>query len=374
MSKNPCLYINLNKIKKNAEYIKGFCQRYEIEVVGITKGCCAIPEVAEALVEGGINFLGDSRIKNLQRLKEAGIKAKTMLIRTPMLSEIDEVLKWADISLNSEITVIKSLSEATSLSQIIHPIILMIELGDLREGLMPDQVLETVEEILSYKGVKLIGIGTNFGCISGVLPTSEEMYQLVRIAEEIEATFSLDLEVISGGSTNVLKLVEENTLPKRINQLRIGVGILLGQDDARESNIIGTYQDTFILNAEIIEIKEKPSFPQGKIGRDAFGEIPILEDLGIRRRALLALGKQDIQVKGLIPTIEGVKIIGASSDHLVLDITESKEELVVGDEIRFQLNYPALLSASTSEYVYKFFIRGKDEDVYKYERKRFNLH
>jgi len=359
MSKNPCLYINLNKIKKNAEYIKGFCQRYEIEVVGITKGCCAIPEVAEALVEGGINFLGDSRIKNLQRLKEAGIKAKTMLIRTPMLSEIDEVLKWADISLNSEITVIKSLSEATSLSQIIHPIILMIELGDLREGLMPDQVLETVEEILSYKGVKLIGIGTNFGCISGVLPTSEEMYQLVRIAEEIEATFSLDLEVISGGSTNVLKLVEENTLPKRINQLRIGVGILLGQDDARERNIIGTYQDTFTLNAEIIEIKEKPSFPEGKIGRDAFGEIPVLEDLGIRRRALLALGKQDIQVKGLIPTIEGVKIIGASSDHLVLDITESKEELVVGDEIRFQLNYPALLSASTSEYVYKFFIRGE---------------
>lgn len=354
MSKNPRLNINLNKIKRNAEYIKDLCQKCRIEVVGITKGCCAIPEVAEALVEGGINFLGDSRIKNLQKLKEGRIKAKTMLIRTPMLSEIEEVIRWADVSLNSEISVIKSLSEASLSSQIIHPIILMVELGDLREGLMPDRILETVEEALQFRGVRLIGIGTNFGCISGVLPTPEKMKQLINIAREIEDTFDLNLEVISGGNTSVLKLVEDNTLPNRINQLRIGVGILLGQDDARDRKISGTYQDTFTLSAEIIEIKEKPSLPQGEIGRDAFGEIPIFENLGLRKRALLALGKQDIQIKGLLPTLEGMKIIGASSDHLVLDITEVKEELVVGDEIEFKLNYPALLSASTSEYVYKY--------------------
>lgn len=355
IKKNPRLNINLKKIKQNAQYIKDLCQQSRVEVVGIIKGCCAIPEVAEALVQGGIKYLGDSRVKNLQRIKVFGIKTKTMLIRTPMLSEVKEVIRWVDISLNSEIKVIKALSEAALLSKSIHPIILMVDLGDLREGLMPAQVLETVEKVLQCSGVKLVGIGANFACISGVLPTPVKMQELLNIKKEIEDNFSLKLEIVSGGNTSVLKLLEDKVLPPGINQLRLGVGILLGQDDARNRNIQGTYQDTFTISAEIIEIKKKPSLPQGEIGRDAFGEIPILEDLGIRKRAILALGKQDVQIKSLIPTIVGVKIIGASSDHLVLDVTEVKEKLEVGDELLFKINYPALLSASTSEYVFKYF-------------------
>jgi len=352
---NPRLDINLDKIRKNSENIKTICLQHRIEVVGITKGCSAIPEVAQAMIDGGIKILGDSRIENIKKLKESGIKTDMMLIRIPMLSEIDKVIKWADISLNSEISVINSLSQSAVKNNTIHKIILMIDLGDLREGIIPDDTLRMVDEIRELSGVKLIGIGANFCCISGVMPSQKNLTKLVKLAEEVENNFGITLEVISGGNTSVLKLVEDDIIPERINQLRIGVGILLGQDDARSCNLVGTYQDTFILTGEIVELKEKPSLPQGEIGRDAFGEIPIYKDLGIRKRAILALGKQDIHLNSIIPLNKEIKIVGASSDHLIIDITDFKENIKVGDEIKFRLNYPALLYATTSKYINKYF-------------------
>ena len=355
MKRNPRLDIYLNRIKSNSENIKALCSKHGIKVVGITKGCCAITKVGQAMIDGGINILGDSRIENLKGLKKAELKVETMLIRIPMLSEVDRVLDWTDVSLNSEISVIKLLSQKALKRKIIHRIILMIDLGDLREGIMPDDVLQTVGEIRRLPGVKLIGIGANFCCISGVMPTRKNLTKLVELTEEIENNFHINLEVISGGNTSVLKLVEDDVIPNRINQLRIGVGILLGQDDVRLRNIAGTYQDTFILTAEVIEVQEKPSLPRGEIGRDAFGEIPVFRDLGIRKRAILAIGKQDVYLNSLIPLKEGIKIVGASSDHLIIDITNLKEELKVGAEVRFGLNYPALLSVTTSKYVKKYF-------------------
>jgi len=362
MKRNPRLDIYLDKIKNNSESIKTLCSKHGIKVVGITKGCCAITKVGQAIINGGINFLGDSRIENLKGLKKSGLKVETMLIRIPMLSEVSRVLNWADISLNSEISVIKSLSQEALKRKIVHRIILMIDLGDLREGIMPDNALTVVGEIRKLSGVKLMGIGANFCCISGVMPTRENLTRLVKLTEEIENNFHINLEVISGGNTSVLKLVEEDIIPDRINQLRIGVGILLGQDDVRLRNIAGTYQDTFILSAEVIEVQEKPSKPRGEIGRDAFGEIPVFRDLGIRKRAILAIGKQDIYLNSLIPLKEGIKIVSASSDHLIIDITDFKEELKVGAEVRFRLNYPALLSATTSKYVKKYFYKRKEKE------------
>ncbi|MDD5014620.1 MAG: alanine/ornithine racemase family PLP-dependent enzyme [Atribacterota bacterium] len=375
MKRNPRLDIYLDKIKNNSENIKTLCLKREIKVVGITKGCSAIAKVGQAMIDGGINILGDSRVENLKRLKKAKLKVETMLIRVPMLSEVDRVIDWADISLNSELSVINSLSKEALKRKMVHRIILMIDLGDLREGIMPDDTLKMVDEIRKLSGVKIIGIGTNFCCISGVLPTLESLTKLVELTEAIENNFHISLEVISGGNTSVLKLVEDGSIPNRINQLRIGVGILLGQDDVRLRNIKGTYQDTFILTAEVIEVKEKPSLPRGEIGRDAFGEIPTFRDFGIRKRAILAIGKQDISLNSLIPLKEGIKIVGASSDHLIIDISDFKEELKVGTEVGFRLNYPALLSVTTSKYVKKYFYKRKEKNNgYRYERKKFNIH
>jgi len=355
MKNNPRVDIYLDKIVNNTKVIIKKCAKKGIEVIGITKGCSADVRVAKAMIKGGIKTLGDSRIENIKRLKESGIKAKMMLIRIPMHSEIKQLIKYVDISLNSELSTIKKISDLAQEMSIEHKIILMIDMGDLREGIMPEEAVNTVREIKKLPHIKLMGIGANFCCVSGVMPTTENLDRLVILAKEIEEKEKIHIEIISGGSTSVLKLVEDNKVPRHINQLRIGVGILLGRDDVRLRNLKGTYQDAFILAAEVIELKVKPSLPIGTIGRDAFGHIPVFKDLGLRKRAILAIGKQDIHLDSLIPLKKGIEIIAASSDHLLIDVTDFNGNIEIGDEIKFKLDYPALLAATTSKYVKKYY-------------------
>ncbi|MCK5768276.1 MAG: alanine/ornithine racemase family PLP-dependent enzyme [Candidatus Atribacteria bacterium] len=357
MKNNPRVDIYLDKIVNNTKEIIKKCAKKEIEVIGITKGCSGDEQVAKAMIEGGIKTLGDSRIENIKKLKESGIKSEMMLIRIPMQSEIKKMIKYVDISLNSELSTIEKISNLAQEMNIEHKIILMIDMGDLREGIIPEEATNIVRKIIKLPHIKLMGIGANFCCVSGVMPTAENLGRLVMLAKEIEEKLKINIKIISGGSTSVLKLVEDNLIPPHINQLRIGIGILLGQDDVRLQNLKGTYQDTFILTAEIVELKLKPSLPIGTIGRDAFGQVPVFKDLGLRKRAILAIGKQDIHLNSLIPLKKGIEIIAASSDHLLIDVTDFTEKKEIGDEIQFKLNYPALLAVTTSKYVKRYYHR-----------------
>ena len=109
------------------------------------------------------------------------------------------------------------------------------------------------------------------------------------------------------------------------------------------------------LKGEIIEMKSKATVPTGNIGVDAFGSIPHYEDKGIRKRAIVAVGRQDIRLEGLTPVDSNISIFGASSDHLILDVTDSKKELTVGDIVDFKVDYGCLLAAMTSPYVEKYY-------------------
>jgi len=355
MKKNPRLDIDLYKISHNTKSIINMCRRKKITVVGITKGCSADEKVAKAMVKGGIRILGDSRLKNIKKIRESKIDAEIMLIRIPMQSEIEEIIEYTDISLNSEFSTIQKLSDIAKEKNKKHKIILMVEMGDLREGILPEKIGALARKVINLPMIEFLGIGANFSCVSGVLPTTEKLNTLVSLAKKIERKENIKIKIISGGSTSALKLLEDNGIPEEVNQLRIGTGILIGQDDIHLQSLKGTFQDAFILTAEIIEIKIKPSFPKGKIGRDAFGNIPEFKDIGLRKRAILALGKQDIYLNGITPVKEGIRIIGASSDHLIVDVTNLKDTLEVGDKMRFYLNYPAILKATTSKYIYKYY-------------------
>ena len=357
MKNNPRIDIYLDKIVNNTKEIIKKCAKKEIEVIGITKGCSADVRVAKAMIKGGIKTLGDSRIENIKKLKKSGIKSKMMLIRIPMPSEIKQLIECVDISINSELSTLKIISNLAQKTGIEHEIILMIDMGDLREGIMPEEAVNTVRKIKQLPHIKLMGIGANFCCVSGVMPTMENLGKLVMLAKEIEEKEKIHIEIISGGNTSVLKLIEDDKIPQNINQLRIGVGILLGQDDVRLRNLKGTYQNAFILSAEVIELKVKPSLPIGTIGRDAFGQIPVFKDLGFRKRAIVAIGKQDIRLGGLIPLKKGIEVIAASSDHLLVDVTDFNGNIEIGDEIKFKLDYPALLAVTTSKYVKRYYHR-----------------
>jgi len=354
MKKNyPCVEVNLEKLTHNAKTILKMCNKKHIEVTSVTKVFCAQLPIVEAILAAGVTQVADSRILNLKKLKD--LKCKKMLLRIPMISEVSEVVNYSDCSLNSEIATIKELGVAAKKSNKTHNIILMVDLGDLREGVLIEDIVYIVGEIVKLDNVKLIGIGTNVTCYGGVIPDIENLGRLIKIKSNIEKIFSIRLPVISGGNSSSLYMAINDTMPSGINQLRIGESIVLGRETSFGLAVPNCYEDVFELKGEIVEIKSKPTVPTGTIGMDAFGNTPHFEDKGIRKRAIIAIGRQDIRVEGLTPTDSDISIFGASSDHLILDVTDSKKELTVGDIVNFKIDYGCLLAAMTSPYVYKYY-------------------
>ncbi|SHH13668.1 ornithine racemase Orr [Tepidibacter thalassicus] len=358
----PRLEIDINKLKHNASVLSKKCKEKGIETAVVTKVYCAFPEVVKYLKDSGIKYIADSRIKNLKKLRDINISK--ILIRIPMITEVEEVVKYADISLNSEFEVIKKLDEKARILNEKHKIALMVDLGDLREGYFKEEELfKVVEKVLKLKNIELIGLGTNLTCYGAVIPSKENLGRLCSLAKEIENKFNIKLSFISGGNSSSLHLLDKGEMPEKVTNLRLGEAIALGRETAFGEVIEGTYQDVFKLVCEIIELKEKPSIPIGEIGVDAFGNKPYYEDRGIRKRAIVGIGKQDINVDGVIPMDTKIDILGASSDHLILDVTDSDKEYKVGDKIEFNLEYGGLMAASTSEYVAKVFKYGDEKEL-----------
>jgi len=357
MPYGPYITIDLDKIEHNARAVTDLCDRCGIEVCGVTKVTCGMPQVAKAMLRGGVACIGESRMKNIHRLKANGVATAFTLLRIPPLSAADDIVTSVDMSLNSELSVIQALSEAAFRRALVHNIMIMVDLGDLREGVWPDDLLPMVREVVELPGIRISGLGTNLSCYGGVVPSEKNMNTLVDYARRIETAFGIKLRYISGGNSSSLQLIASGKMPGAVNHIRIGEGILLGRETVCRQAWPGTHQDAFLLRAEIIELKEKPSVPIGETGEDAFGGKPTFVDKGERDRAILNIGREDVVVEGLAPVEPQMAILGASSDHLIVDVTEA-EPVRLGGELAFFMNYGALLAAMTSEYVEKRPVRG----------------
>jgi len=350
MMSAPRLEINLDKIRDNARILVERLAIRNISVTGITKATLGSVDIAEALLHAGVSALGDSRIENIKRMRRAHDKVQISLIRSPMLSQIEEAVLHSDISNNTELDVIRALSAASRKLGRVHGVILMVELGDLREGIMPCDMESMVRETLKFPNIAFKGIGTNLACRSGVSPDVTNMDELSAMANSLEATFGIVIDIVSGGNSSNLSWALSGADTGRINNLRLGEAILLGCDPLYREPIIGLHIDAITLTAEVIESKIKPSKPRGKIAETAFGATKTIKDNGLIFNTLLAVGEQDIDPNGLSPPA-GSEIIGASSDHLILNT--GGEQLSVGSEVKFTVNYSALLRAMTSPFVSK---------------------
>ncbi len=349
---NPRIEINYPKLVHNTKVLQNKAKEHGIELAAVTKSFCGIPEIAQGYIDGGVKYLADSRVSNLKKLQRLPIPK--VLLRIPMLTEVQEVVAYADISLNSEMVTIRNLNKKAMELGVNHKIILMVDLGDLREGIFEEEeVIQGAKDVEGLSNILLHGIGVNLTCYGGVIPSAKNLSKLEALGGIIEKEIGRTLELYSGGNSSSIYLLDKKGMPERINHLRLGEAIVLGTESAYGKNIENTHQDIFQLVAEIIELKEKPSLPIGDIGMDAFGNTPSFEDEGVRKRAILAVGRQDIGSYDVYPVEEGMKILGASSDHLILDLTDAHGDYEVGDEIRFNLRYGALLSLMTSEYVTK---------------------
>ncbi len=350
----PHIEINIKKLKNNVATIISLCQNAGIKTIfGVTKVIAQDLKIVNALVSSGITHLADSRIENIKAFQH--FKLPKVLLRLPMAYEVNDVVKFCDISLNSELDTIRLLNEAALKNHKTHNIILMFDLGDLREGIwFKDDYLKIVSEILRLSNIKLIGIGTNLTCYGAVIPTYDNLFILTDIKKQIEKYFNLKLDIISGGNSSSLHLVVNHNLPKEINNLRIGEAFYLGRETAFEKNIAACHNDVFTLKAQVIELKTKPSLPVGERGVDAFGQKVHYEDVGLINRAILAIGKQDVYPTNIWPMDKNIRILGASSDHLILDVTKANYKL--GDIISFHMNYGGLLQLMTSRYVKKVYV------------------
>ncbi len=351
----PRMNINLKAIRDNAAHLKKVCTEQGINLTGVVKGSAGDEKVARAFLQGGITSLGDSRLRNIKHLRQCGIEAEYMLLRLPDPGEAKNVVKLADISLNSEFTTLKALSRAAGDLNTVHKVIIMVDVGDLREGLWEDELENFMEQALELENLKIAGLGTNVGCYGGVLPTRENTEKLVTYQERVEKKFAIDLPLLSGGNTATTVLLEQNELPDAVNHLRVGEGILQGTDVTNQRQLSGLKQQNITVSATIIELKEKPSVPIGKTGHDAFGGKPEFTDKGLRQRAILALGRQDMRIKGLNAVRSGAQVIGASSDHLLVDVTEVEDNLEVGEPLEFELSYAAMLAGMNSPYTRKYY-------------------
>ncbi|MDR1765732.1 MAG: alanine/ornithine racemase family PLP-dependent enzyme [Lachnospiraceae bacterium] len=360
----PRLTIDLGIIRSNVRAVRDLCAGHGIGITGVTKVFCGDPVVAKAFLDAGVTRLGDSRVANLRRLQF--LDGEKWLIRMPAPSEIPDVVRYADVSLNSEWHTLSLLSEEALRQGKRHKVILMADLGDLREGYVDYGELRRVAQmVVRADGLELYGIGTNLSCFSFIHPDTGKMRQLLGLAglgnETLSAAADVPMSpvafVISGGNSASLHLMMENGIPPGVNNLRLGESLLFGKERCHYTYLPGTRRDAFILSAEVIELKEKPSVPWGEAGVDSYGNPPpVREDKGVRSRAILALGKQDCDVETMRPVDGAVAILGASSDHMVLDVTDSARRYALGDTVEFELGYFALMRAYTSGYVEKVYV------------------
>lgn len=355
------LTIDLDILRHNLETVDGWMRQHGARWTLVTKALCGQMEVIEFLHGLGVKSLADSRLENLSAIRDGLGDFEAWYLRPPEITSAAEIVAQADVSLNTEIRIIRKLNEEALRQGKKHSIVVMIELGDLREGILPGNLIEFYQEVLELAAVDVIGIGANLGCLSGAVPTVDQFTQLVLYRELLELKFDRKLPVISAGSSAVLPLLLEGGLPRAINHFRNGEAILLGSDLVNGGILPGLRDDAFRLEAEVVEVKEKSLVSSATGVSTPFEGVETEEPAPGERgyRALLSIGQLDTDIGGLTPVDPNVQIAGASSDLTVVNLLEGPQGIEVGGTLAFRPSYGALVRLMGNPYLRKVTSTGR---------------
>lgn len=350
-------YITLDtdKLTDNYNYLNNLFEQQNIKWAAVTKLLCGNTDYLKTLLDLGIEQVCDSRVTNLARIKAINPTVETVYIKPPPKRSVRRIVEYADISFNTEFETIKLLSEEASKQQKIHKVVIMIELGELREGVMRDDVVAFYERVFQLPNIEVIGIGTNLTCMYGVLPNHDKLIQLSLYKQLIEAKFNRKTPFVSGGSSVTIPLINQNLLPDGVNHFRVGETLFLGTDVYNNKPFEHMHNDIFKLYAEIIELTEKPNTPMGELGHNLTGDVLEFEQ-GQQQssfRAIIDLGLLDVESSHLIPVDDNVTLVGESSDMIVIDLADNPQKYKVGELLEFDMTYMGTLRVMNSEYVDK---------------------
>jgi len=351
-------YITLNakKLKENFEHLDNLFEEKNIRWTVVSKMLSGNKTYLQVLLDLGIRQIADSRISNLKTIKTLDPEIETMYIKPPPKRSIPSVVKYADISMNTEIETIRMLSGEAEKQKRTHKVIIMIELGELREGVMGEELMDFYGSVFQLKNIQVVGIGTNLTCMYGVLPDHDKLIQLSLYKQLIEARFNRKIPYVSGGSSVTIPLIHKHLLPKGVNHFRVGESLFLGTDVYNDAPMEEMNSDVFRLYTEIIELNEKPLVPIGQMGTNLEGEGVEFkeEDIGQKTyRAIIDLGLLDVDRDHIHPVDKDLKYLGGSSDMFVVDLGENPKGYAVGDVIEFDMDYMGTLRAINSRYIDK---------------------
>lgn len=345
-----------DKLRANHAQLERMFKGHGIDWGVVTKVLCGNRAYIEELVALGLKEMHDTRISNLKAIKAAAPDVQTVYIKPPAMRSIANVVKYADVSFNTDLSTIRALSVEAVKQARQHKVIIMVEMGDLREGVMGDELVAFYSEVFQLPGIEVIGLGTNLNCLNGVMPSADKLIQLVLYKQLIEARHKCIIPWVSGGTTVVLPLLLNRELPAGINHFRVGEALFFGADLFEGGTLPGMNDEVFELFTEVIELYEKPVVPTGVQLKNPSGVQPEFDPADRGRtsyRAIVDIGLLDVRPDFLIPMDERVQVIEASSDMLVVDLGDSTSDYKVGDVIRFRLKYMGALSVMNSRYIDK---------------------
>jgi len=348
--------LNKNKLKENFEYLDNLFKINDIKWSVVSKVLCGNELYLKELLKLGIKQVCDSRTSNLKTIRSINPSVETVYIKPPAKRAIPSVVKYADISFNTELETIKLLAKEAAKQKKIHKIIVMIELGELREGVLREEFIEFYSQVFELKNIEVVGIGANLSCLYGVLPNHDKLIQLSLYEQLVEAKFDRQIPFVSGGSSVTIPLIYQNLLPKGINHFRVGETLFLGTDVYNNTTYEKMNNDVFALFTEIIELIEKPMVPMGEFGTNVEGETYEIDKNLIGEtsyRAILDLGLLDVEREHIFPKDKTIEFVGASSDMIVIDLGKNIKNYKVGDLIEFRMDYMGVLRILNSRYVEK---------------------
>jgi predicted amino acid racemase len=345
-----------DRLKHNYKFLNKLFAKNNIEWGVVTKLLCGNKIFIQELLNLGIGEMHDTRISNLKVIKEISGDIQTVYIKPAAKRSIAKLIKYADVSFNTDYSTIKLLSDEAVKQDKKHKIIIMVEMGDLREGVMGEDLLDFYEKVFHLPNISIIGIGTNLNCLNGIMPSEDKLVQLALYKQLIEVKFNHKIPWVSGGTTVTIPMLIKKQVPKPINHFRVGEALYFGKDIFTDGVIKGMRTDVFRLYAEIIELHEKPVVPTGEQMENPSGKLTEFDEADLGKtsyRAILDIGLLDCNPKYLIPEDETLEIIEASSDMLVLDIGRNEKSYKVGDLVSFQLKYMGALGIMNSNYIQK---------------------
>lgn len=374
----PRIELDLDKLRHNTSVIACWCREAGLDLYAVTKGLRGDLPAARACLDGGAVGLADSRLSNLSRLQplrgvNGGSRSVSLrLLREPPPGEAQAAVTLSDSVLCASPEVAEAMARAVGNGRS-YEIHLTVDFGDLREGVMPGdlpgfavdmdrRLARASAEPDPARRAHVAGVACNMACFCGVIPSRGHLVQLVDLANDASERLGRRLKVSAGNTATIPLLLKGERLPPGLDDIRVGEGILLGRESLHREPLPGCHVDALIFRASIIELSVKPSAPTGELAEDAFGHRPTFIDRGRRLRAIVNAGRQDIVPEGLKPVEPGIEVVGASSDHMILDLGDYPGRLRVGDEVGFYVNYASMLQAMTSSDVTKVHVGQPGSD------------